>query len=46
MRRGSRWFWLGAVFAALVLGLAACGGDDDDGGDAAGDTTGRDLEGQ
>jgi NitT/TauT family transport system substrate-binding protein len=40
MTRGSRWFWLGAVFAALVLGLAACGGDDDD-GDASGDTTGE-----
>jgi NitT/TauT family transport system substrate-binding protein len=38
--KGSRWFWLAAVFAALVLGLAACGGDDDDeGGDAAGGTT-------
>ena len=42
MKRGSRWFWLGAVFAALVLGLAACGGDDDEaGGDATGDTTGE-----
>jgi NitT/TauT family transport system substrate-binding protein len=38
--RGSRWFWLAAVFAALVLGLVACGGDDDDeGGEAAGETT-------
>ncbi len=38
--KGSRWFWLAAVFAALVLGLAACGGEDDDeGGDAAGETT-------
>ena len=40
MRRGSRWFWLAAVFAALVLGLTACGGDDDDdGGEAAGETS-------
>src|SRR5215207_9133605 len=32
MRRGSRWFWLATVFAAVVVGLAACGGDDDDEG--------------
>jgi NitT/TauT family transport system substrate-binding protein len=38
MRR-SRWFWLAAVFAALALGLAACGGGDDEDGDAAGETT-------
>jgi NitT/TauT family transport system substrate-binding protein len=40
MKRGSRWFWLAAVFAALALGLAACGGDDDDegGGEAGGAT--------
>jgi NitT/TauT family transport system substrate-binding protein len=36
--RGSRWLWLGAVFAALVLGLAACGGDDDD-GEAGGESS-------
>jgi NitT/TauT family transport system substrate-binding protein len=35
MKRGSRWFWLAAVFAALALGLAACGGDDDDEGGGA-----------
>jgi NitT/TauT family transport system substrate-binding protein len=32
MRRGSRWLWLAAVFAALVFGLAACGGDDEEAG--------------
>jgi len=39
MKRSSRWFWLAAVFAALVLGLAACGGDDDEGGEGGGETT-------
>ena len=38
MRRGSKWFWLPALLAALVLGLAACGGDDEGDG-AAGETT-------
>jgi NitT/TauT family transport system substrate-binding protein len=32
MRRGSRSYWLAAVFAALALGLAGCGGGDDDEG--------------
>ena len=32
MRRASRWFWLAAVLAALVFGLAACGGDDEETG--------------
>ena len=31
-----RWFWVTAVLAALVLGLAACGGEDED---ASGDGT-------
>ena len=35
MRRGSRWFWLATVFAAVVVGLAGCGGDDDEGGGAS-----------
>jgi NitT/TauT family transport system substrate-binding protein len=39
MKRGSRWFWLVAVLAALVLGLAACGGEDDEGDEGAGGTT-------
>ena len=43
--RASRWFWLAAVLAALVLGLAACGGDDDDeGSDAVGETTAESKE--
>jgi alpha-glucoside transport system substrate-binding protein len=34
-----RWFIPAAVLAAMALGLGACGGDDDDGGTAAGDGT-------
>jgi NitT/TauT family transport system substrate-binding protein len=41
MRKGSRWFWLAAVFAALVFGLAACGSDDEEGGGEAGGATGE-----
>jgi NitT/TauT family transport system substrate-binding protein len=36
MRRGSTWLWLAALLAAVALGLAACGGGEDDDGDSAG----------
>jgi NitT/TauT family transport system substrate-binding protein len=36
----ARWTWLGALLMALVLGLAACGGDEGGGETGAGGTTG------
>ena len=36
--RKARWWRLAALVAAMVLALAACGGDDDEDGDASGDT--------
>src|SRR5215213_5607651 len=34
-----RWFWVAAVLAGLVVGLAACGGDDEGGGGSDGSAT-------
>jgi NitT/TauT family transport system substrate-binding protein len=33
----SRWFWLAALLVSLALGLAACGGDDEEGAAPAGE---------
>jgi NitT/TauT family transport system substrate-binding protein len=41
---GGKWFRLAALLVALVFALGACGGDDDDEGEAGGDTTAAECE--